>query len=328
MPRSVIPGHPPKTAASDGAAVTRRFPAVTASVGQARRFLIEALPPHCLVGADGVVLMLSELATNAVQHASTPFDVTLAVAPDGMSVRVAVSDGAGGYPAPQEPNAEAPCGRGLHIVCTLADTWGIEMRRDQPGKTVWFDGSLAAPAEPLTHEGAALGGRTNVKETSSWTPRRSTTGAGGAAGAGGAGGAVRAGGTASAGMAMAPTSWPTPSVRAVLDGLRDAVVATDADGEIHYVNAAAEELMGWPHGSLVGRSALDLVPDSLSAAFDAGFGHFIRSRGDELIGRKLSTVIRCADGSEVDTELVLSIFDHPHGGTVVVGIFRARDDRK
>jgi PAS domain S-box-containing protein len=328
MPRSVIPGHPFKTAASDGAAVTRRFPAVTASVGQARRFLIDALPPQCLVGADGVVLMLSELATNAVQHASTPFDVTLAVAPDGMSVRVAVSDGAGGYPAPQEPNAEAPCGRGLHIVCTLADTWGIEMRRDQPGKTVWFDGSLAARAEPLTHEGAALGGRTNVREAPSWTPRRSTAGAGAAAGAGGAGGAVRAGGTASANMAMAPTSWPTPSVRAVLDGLRDAVVATDADGEIHYVNAAAEELMGWPHGSLVGRSALDLVPDSLSAAFDAGFGHFIRSRGDELIGHKLSTVIRCADGSEVDTELVLSIFDHPQGGTVVVGIFRPRDDRK
>src|SRR5580704_18961567 len=224
MPRSVIPGHPPKTAASDGAAVTRRFPAVTASVGQARRFLIEALPPHCLVGADGVVLMLSELATNAVQHASTPFDVTLAVAPDGMSVRVAVSDGAGGYPAPQEPNAEAPCGRGLHIVCTLADTWGIEMRRNQPGKTVWFIGSLAAPAEPLVHEGTGAGprGGTDLRETTSWTPRRGAVGVRSAAGAGdaaSAGGAVSAGGTASAGMAMAPTPWPTPSVRAVLDGL-------------------------------------------------------------------------------------------------------------
>ncbi len=315
MPRSVTPGHQPKTAPRDGTSVTRQFPAVTTSVGQARRFLIEALPAHCLEGADAVVLMLSELATNAVQHASTPFDVTLAVAPDGTSVHVAVSDGAGGYPAPQEPNAEAPHGRGLHIVCTLADAWGIEMRHSQPGKTVWFSGSLAAPAGPLIQAGAGAvpGGGTEASELPSWTPRRGTAGAGGAA---------TGGGTASAGMAMAPTPWPTPSVRAVLDGLRDAVVATDENGEIHYVNGAAEALMGWPHGSLVGRSALDLVPDSLRGAFEAGFAHFIRSQGDALIGRKLSTVIRCADGSEVDTELVLSIFDHSHGGTVVVGIFR------
>jgi len=45
-------------------------------------------------------------------------------------------------------------------------------------------------------------------------------------------------------------------VRAVLDGLRDAIVATDERGQIRYANIAAEDLMGWPHGSLVspGRS--------------------------------------------------------------------------
>jgi PAS domain S-box-containing protein len=312
MPSSVLPGHEPVAAALGGASVTRRFPAVTASVGQARRFLLEILPARCLMGADAVVLMLSELATNAVVHASIPFDVTLSVAPDGMSVRVAVSDGAGGYPVPQDPDADAPHGRGLHIVRTLADSWGIEMRRSQPGKTVWFTASLAAPAPLLTEE---------------WV----RAGAGGSATAASGAGAASAStfrGAESAGMAVAPTPWPTPSVRAVLDGLRDAVVATDEDGEIHYVNRAAEELMGWPHGSLVGRSALDLVPDSLSGVFHAGFAHFIRAQAEELVGRKLSTVIRCADGSEVDTELVLSVFEHSPGGTVVVGIFRAREEGK
>jgi PAS domain S-box-containing protein len=40
--------------------------------------------------------------------------------------------------------------------------------------------------------------------------------------------------------------------------LQDAIVATDERGQIRYANVAAENLMGWPHGSLVGRSALDL----------------------------------------------------------------------
>ena len=279
------------------------------------------------MGADAVVLMLSELSTNAVLHASTPFDVTLTVAPDGESVHVAVSDNAGGYPAPQEPDADAPHGRGLHIVRTLADAWGIEMQRDQPGKTVWFTASLVAPdgseavfgVDTAADPGEKAGLTADAGEVSSWTSRRLAPGAGDGTAA------ARA---ERASMAVAPTPWPTPSVRAVLDGLRDAVVATDENGEIHYVNVAAEELMGWPHGSLVGRSALDLVPDALSGAFHDGFAHFVRSQGEELVGRKLSTSIRCANGAEVDTELVLSIFDHPHGDSVVVGIFRPRDDRK
>ena len=116
----------------------RRFPATPSSVGLARRFLLATLPDACDDAADVLVLMLSELATNAVQHAATEFEVAVRVAPDGSRVRVDVSDGAAGYPAPQDQHPDAPHGRGLHIVRTLADAWGIEMHRDRPGKTVWF----------------------------------------------------------------------------------------------------------------------------------------------------------------------------------------------
>jgi PAS domain S-box-containing protein len=114
----------------------------------------------------------------------------------------------------------------------------------------------------------------------------------------------------------------------VLDGLRDAVIATDVHGEIHYANAAAEELTGWRHQSLIGRSALDLVPDTATGPFRGGFPAFVQSQADELLGRRLSAVMKCADGTEVDTELVLSVFDHPMVGRIVVGVFRPRDDRQ
>ncbi len=55
---------------------------------------------------------------------------------------------AAGFPTPQEQVTDAPHGRGLHIVRTLADAWGIEVRRDRPGKTVWFSLPLAADDGP------------------------------------------------------------------------------------------------------------------------------------------------------------------------------------
>ncbi len=136
----------------------------------------------------------------------------------------------------------------------------------------------------------------------------------------------RRAGRAAAAVAAGP--WPLPGVRAVLDGLADGVVASDEHGVIHYANVAAEELFGWPHGSLRGRSAFDLVPDSMVAPLRQGFASFMRSQAPDLAGRSLPAVIKRADGSEVHTELVLSMFEHPLAGRVVVGIFRRRDDRK
>ena len=54
----------------------------------------------------------------------------------------------------------------------------------------------------------------------------------------------------------------------------------------------------------------------------------MRSQADDLAGQNLPAVIKRADGSEIHTEVVLSMFEHPLAGRVVVGIFRRRDDRK
>jgi PAS domain S-box-containing protein len=329
-----LPGGEPtadtRTVIPQTAAVARRFPATTASVGQARRFLLGQLPASAQgEDADEAVLMLSELSTNAVQHAATEFEVSVDVAADCSRVRVEVSDGAGGFPAPPEQLPDAPHGRGLHIVRALADAWGIEMRRDRPGKTVWFslplsawdagdhDGGLGAPAgADQSHLDEAPAGATQAPVPV--PAAAATTGAGAAATAI----ATTTDATAAA------TAWPVPGVRVVLDGLRDAVVATDDQGTIRYVNRSAEELLGWPPGTLVGRPVFDLVPDSLTAAVGEDYGAFVHSQASNLVGRPLDVDIKRADGSDVRTELVISIFDHPLAGPVVVGIIRPRDEKK
>ncbi|HWD55423.1 MAG TPA: SpoIIE family protein phosphatase [Acidimicrobiales bacterium] len=302
------PGVATRAGAATGAGGTtravQRFTATHASVARARRFLLDQLPGGCRDGRDVLALMLSELATNSVQHADTEFEVDVATTdhPGGRWVRVSVTDEASGFPTPQEPAPDAPHGRGLRIVESLADAWGIEMRRDRPGKTVWCT-SWVGPADtpsPVSGPPEEAGRPVGV-----------ATGAPDAAGA-----------------QLVTGPWPVPGVRAVLDGLRDGVVASDEHGVIHYANAAAEELMGWPVGSLLGRSALDLVPESMTGPLAQGFGSFMRSQAEGLAGRSLPAVIKRADGSEVHTEVVMSMFEHPLAGRVAVGVFRRRDDRK
>ena len=79
--------------------------------------------------------MVSELATNSVRHAGTPYRV--AVVRTGDTLRVEVSDSGGGRAHVRNPGPRDPHGRGLQIVSALADAWGVE-EADTTGKTTWF----------------------------------------------------------------------------------------------------------------------------------------------------------------------------------------------
>jgi serine/threonine-protein kinase RsbW len=113
---------------------TARYPGKPASVPAARRFAEKALGPASGAVRDQVLLMVSELATNAVKHARSDFE--LAVQVDGASVWVEVRDFGGGHPTRRNPPPTEPTGRGLLIVQGMADTWGVDEHAG--GKAVWF----------------------------------------------------------------------------------------------------------------------------------------------------------------------------------------------
>lgn len=114
-----------------------------ASVGDARRFVSDTLSAW---DADDLswtaMLLVTELATNAVLHASTPYDVTLEHRTDG-TLRIGVSDGSVRKPRARDYAVDATTGRGLGLVGSLAIAWGTSTRPD--GKTVWCD---VAPDPP------------------------------------------------------------------------------------------------------------------------------------------------------------------------------------
>ena len=82
---------------------------------------------------DDVVLLVSEMVTNAVRYAAPP--IRLEIASGDQDVVVAVCDGSPQRPAPRNPGEDAEGGRGMLLVNLLADDHGV--RTDPPGKAVW-----------------------------------------------------------------------------------------------------------------------------------------------------------------------------------------------
>ncbi len=81
-----------------------------------------------------VILVVSELATNALKHAQPPYHLTIEV--DDDETFVEVTDGTVDPAATRAPAFDAG-GYGLNLVTTLAAAWGTNVTPDQRGKTVW-----------------------------------------------------------------------------------------------------------------------------------------------------------------------------------------------
>jgi anti-sigma regulatory factor (Ser/Thr protein kinase) len=111
--------------------------AVAASARSARRFVGRALDDAHVERAvfDTVVLLTSEVVTNAVLHARSPIELTVEIG--SHAVRVQVCDEFPGLR--DEPDRSRHGGRGLVLVAAMASQWGISPSGDAPGKSVWFD---------------------------------------------------------------------------------------------------------------------------------------------------------------------------------------------
>lgn len=117
---------------------TRSFPPEPAAVAQVRSFVASSLMgPRSLV--DDACLVVSELATNAVLHAHTPFKVVVEQRND--AVRLVVLDGSPRRPIASDAAPATTTGRGLQIVDALTRAWGVEPAAE--GKAVWAE--LARP---------------------------------------------------------------------------------------------------------------------------------------------------------------------------------------
>jgi phosphoserine phosphatase RsbU/P len=116
-----------------GVGRSKQFDPNPASVPQARALVTDALGPQD--DAAAAALLTTELSTNAIVHAGTPFTVTASHDEHGLTVTVEDHD-----PTPpriRDVDLHRPNGRGMRIVDALASDWGVTMIRGN-GKSVWF----------------------------------------------------------------------------------------------------------------------------------------------------------------------------------------------
>jgi anti-sigma regulatory factor (Ser/Thr protein kinase) len=132
---AVLAAQLPKTGRSAADRVTRFLPARPISVPLARSWA-----DGWLAGCDLpatlrplAVLVVSELVTNAVRQSDRRVRVTLERMEHGL--RVEVFDNSHRMPALGESAPESTDGRGLRLVDSVCDAWGV--REELDGKNVW-----------------------------------------------------------------------------------------------------------------------------------------------------------------------------------------------
>ncbi|WEV23985.1 ATP-binding protein [Streptomyces sp. 71268] len=130
------------------------LPSAPASVTAARRYVSTVLAdwglPVDTDTADKVRLIVSELATNAVQHTrgmSPTFTVEVVLDHDGL-LRVGVTDSHPRFPRRLPAAVQQDNGRGMVIIrCLMAESGGrlSFARTPEGGKTVWIALPWAVP---------------------------------------------------------------------------------------------------------------------------------------------------------------------------------------
>ena len=120
--------------------VRQRFDASAGAVRDARLFLQTAIAGRVAPEfQDELALVLSELASNAVRHARTPFEVVVTT---NGHVRIEVEDGSTEPPVSKAPSGEG--GWGLVLVDRVCDRWGVDISHEK--KCVWCERDVEPPA--------------------------------------------------------------------------------------------------------------------------------------------------------------------------------------
>ena len=122
-------------------AFTLDLQAQPTEVRRARAFVRTNLPQPASAGLDTVLVLVSELMTNAVLHgrgaAHGIVRLEMSVHEDGV-ILIGVSDESSALPRQRDARRDEEDGRGLQIVRELADEWGCVPLGPAGGKIVWF----------------------------------------------------------------------------------------------------------------------------------------------------------------------------------------------
>ena len=116
------------------------------------------------------------------------------------------------------------------------------------------------------------------------------------------------------------------------DTIQQAMITTDMEGRVEYVNHCASALFGYSLAEMIGQPIEIIIPERLRGAHTAGIARVAAGGPSTLAGKMVEVVARKRDGSEFPIEFTLSVWRNVHGigmGAVIRDISerRQRDAR-
>lgn len=106
---------------------------------QVRRWASRTLTAVDDAHLGDVLLVVTELVTNAYDHGDGPAEVRMSYTPAPCRVRIEVDDSCLDHPVVATSSRTVPGGRGMLLVDKLTAAWGVLEHRESGSKTVWAE---------------------------------------------------------------------------------------------------------------------------------------------------------------------------------------------
>ncbi|UKZ02771.1 ATP-binding protein (plasmid) [Streptomyces viridifaciens] len=141
-----------------------RLPGEDRSAGAARGFARDAIGSWglgAIVDLGSVLLVVSELVTNAVRHKpahATDFEICLRIGHVPGVLALSVEDPHPGKPVPGRPSLRTTSGRGLHLVAAHCDEWHVLPTSDGGKQVCAFWRTSGTDTGPVRGESVPIAG--------------------------------------------------------------------------------------------------------------------------------------------------------------------------
>jgi two-component system cell cycle sensor histidine kinase/response regulator CckA len=114
----------------------------------------------------------------------------------------------------------------------------------------------------------------------------------------------------------------------LIEGLTDAVVVVDEQGEVVLVNATTEALFGYDRSELIGRPVEILLPEQMHEIHRGHRAGYLREPRNRSMGSGLDLTARRKDGERVPVEIGLSAVQTDEGMLIAAVITNITERRK
>ncbi len=125
-------------------------------------------------------------------------------------------------------------------------------------------------------------------------------------------------------MTRVDQAWPPDDIRRIVDALADGLLVLDAESRILYLNPAAEHLLEFANGELIGEQVSRILLPG-QAEWLARAERIVAGKSDQLLGVRHDLLLQTGKGNEVAVELVVSVAVSRMGQPVLIGVLRSNE---